>query len=715
MRCKLFFTTLFLIAIGAPFSLSSGNVAADMPATELPPGQFGCTLAVWKEQTENCPTQAEDSGQEPTRSSLSSPAQTTTQPFPFMPMAGTIWQDLYINNFVDLEPGSGIRDWDCSQYSYNGHNGLDIDLRTFREQEIGVPIFAVLDGTVTQTRDGEPDMNTEALGQAANFVTLDHGNGQRTQYLHLKRNSVAVSVGQVVKAGTQLGLTASSGNSTWPHLHLTPLGTGGLYEPTAGACRAGASNWTRQPVIRRDLYVRDFAVSDTPYSGHAAFDNNPRIGTFATAASRRLNFRIELNNLPLGSNYRFRFFRPDGSQTVTFANNLNNSAYFRRAFYYFFANLNLNVTGTWRVTVEINDRKLVDAPFEVVASAEQIANRPPLPINAVFDPPAPGPNDVIFCRVLGPLTWRDPDFDLVRYRYQWRINGNTVREVTSAALSDAIPKGTANNGDLVECTVTPADERMDGAPVTASLRLGTATLASVSAASFIRGLLTGESIVAAFGANLAAATQVANEVPLPTELGGTRVMVRDSVGSERLAPLFFVAPMQVNYLLPAGLAPGNATITVTNGGATATETAPVFAIAPGLFTANADGQGPPAAVVLRIKSDGTQSFEPAAILDTGQNKYVAAPIDLGPDLGAMSDQVFLLLFGTGVRGRSELAAVTARLAGIDLPVTFAGAQGLVGLDQMNIGLPRSLVGRGEADLTLVVDGVAANLVRVRTK
>jgi len=49
-------------------------------------------------------------------------------------------------------------------------------------------------------------------------------------------------------------------------------------------------------------------------------------------------------------------------------------------------------------------------------------------------------------------------------------------------------------------------------------------------------------------------------------------------------------------------------------------------------------------------------------------------------------------------------------------VSYAGAQGsLVGLDQVNVKLPRALNGRGEVDLVLTVDGKTANTVRVRIK
>jgi uncharacterized protein (TIGR03437 family) len=85
-------------------------------------------------------------------------------------------------------------------------------------------------------------------------------------------------------------------------------------------------------------------------------------------------------------------------------------------------------------------------------------------------------------------------------------------------------------------------------------------------------------------------------------------------------------------------------------------------------------------------------------------------------LGAASDQVFLILFGTGIRHRSGLEAVKSKVGEIDAPVTFAGAQGaLIGLDQVNLLLPRSLIGRGEVNVALIVDGQPANAIIVGVK
>jgi uncharacterized protein (TIGR03437 family) len=232
------------------------------------------------------------------------------------------------------------------------------------------------------------------------------------------------------------------------------------------------------------------------------------------------------------------------------------------------------------------------------------------------------------------------------------------------------------------------------------LRVITPT-ASVSAASFTQAFAP-EAILAGFGAKLATTTQVAESVPLPTTLAGTTVRVRDSLGVTRAAPLFFVSPNQINYLLPEGTASGLALVTFTAGdGSVSGETMQVTNTAPGLFSANANGRGLPAALVYRLTTGGAQTV--ITLSDTGIN------------LGASGDQVFLILFGTGWRYRPNLQSITATLGGTTLPVSFAGAQGsLVGLDQLNLGpLPLSLTGRGELDLILTVEGRVANTLKVR--
>lgn len=232
----------------------------------------------------------------------------------------------------------------------------------------------------------------------------------------------------------------------------------------------------------------------------------------------------------------------------------------------------------------------------------------------------------------------------------------------------------------------------------------------VSAASLGETPLAAESIATAFGADLSAVTQSATAFPLPAELGGTQVVIRDSAGIDRPAPLFFVSPAQINFQIPAGTAAGRATVVVTGpGGVTIVGTAHIASVAPALFTADSSGRGAAAALALRIKANGSRSYEPVAVFDPSRRRFVAAPLELGDE----HDQVFLVLFGTGLRHRSSLSAVGAKIGGVDAEVDYAGPQvGFAGLDQVNLRIPRSLIGRGEVEIVLSVDGQLANSVRI---
>lgn len=151
-------------------------------------------------------------------------------------------------------------------------------------------------------------------------------------------------------------------------------------------------------------------------------------------------------------------------------------------------------------------------------------------------------------------------------------------------------------------------------------------LVNVSAASFQSGPEAPESIVSAFGFDLANTSLPATSLPLPTNLGGTTVTVVDSTGTSRLAPQFYVSPGQVNYEIPAGTALGAAVIRVKSGDGTVSS-APVeiAAVAPDLFTLNATGLV--AAYALQVLN-GNQTYE--NVYQLGPSNAVAPlPINLG--------------------------------------------------------------------------------------
>ncbi len=243
----------------------------------------------------------------------------------------------------------------------------------------------------------------------------------------------------------------------------------------------------------------------------------------------------------------------------------------------------------------------------------------------------------------------------------------------------------------------------------------TKTTTSVSGASFQGGSIAAHSIVSVFGESMATATESAQAIPLPTTLAQTKVKITDSNGVAHFAPLFYVSPLQINYQIPADVAIGPALVTIqteagnniTGGGMI--EIGP---IAPALFSANSSGKDLAAANIQRVRVDGSQSVEPIAQWDGAQNKIVPIPIDLGE----AGEEVYLVLYGTGVRSRIDLISVRATVNDEDTEVLYADTQGyFVGVDQINLKLSRKLAGKGDVDVKILIEGKVANTVRINIK
>lgn len=204
---------------------------------------------------------------------------------------------------------------------------------------------------------------------------------------------------------------------------------------------------------------------------------------------------------------------------------------------------------------------------------------------------------------------------------------------------------------------------------------------------------------------------VAPSLPLPTSLLGVTVNIVDSAGANRLAQLYgvFASAGQVRFVIPSDTSLGPASLTVTGpGGVALSAEINVTRTAPGIFTANSNGQGVYAGQVIHVHADGTQTSDSSTIFDSNQNTYVPNPVDMGsPD-----DQVFLVLYGTGIRHRLSDANVTATIKGMSIPVESAAQGTYPGLDQVNLELPRELAGAGTVDIVLTVEGQAANPVVV---
>ena len=247
----------------------------------------------------------------------------------------------------------------------------------------------------------------------------------------------------------------------------------------------------------------------------------------------------------------------------------------------------------------------------------------------------------------------------------------------------------------------------------------TPSVVSVSSADYnSANPVAAGSAASAFGVELATTTAIATDtdpatpgIQLPTTLGGTTVSVKDSLGTARPASLFYAGPTQINYLIPDGTAAGAADVTITNGaGGISIGKVNVAAVQPGIFSVTSDGTGIASAQIQRV-AGAVQTFEATAQFTGGV--WTAIPIDWKN----ATDDLYLVLYGTGVRNRSALSNVTATIGGgTALPTVYAGPQGAYpGVDQVNLLLPRTLAGRNTVNVVLSADGKTANTVTINFK
>jgi uncharacterized protein (TIGR03437 family) len=203
-----------------------------------------------------------------------------------------------------------------------------------------------------------------------------------------------------------------------------------------------------------------------------------------------------------------------------------------------------------------------------------------------------------------------------------------------------------------------------------------------------------ESIGAIFGIALASQIAGLSSATLPNTLDGTTVYVNGTP-----APLFFVSPGQINFLLPERTLTGPATVIIrTSSGSISLARLNLAPVSPGVFTRLANGRGAPAAIA---STDNGQTF---TLLMSNAD---GTPVEI--QVGHIA-----VLFGTGFRFQS--GAPLAAAAGLTLTPIYAGSQGqLVGLDQINFVIPETLRGKGETDLVFQFDGQSANAIRIKVR
>ena len=233
------------------------------------------------------------------------------------------------------------------------------------------------------------------------------------------------------------------------------------------------------------------------------------------------------------------------------------------------------------------------------------------------------------------------------------------------------------------------DATIDGGGTTAQ------PVKTVNAANFFQ-TISPDCIVATFGNQFTPTAANAPSLPLPLTLSGVSVTVNDIP-----AQLLYAAPTQVNYVVPSTVGAGMAMVKVSyNGALIGSGTVPVDDVSPSTFTASSNGQGVAAALTT---FDGA-SYQSAVNAD-GTARAIS--------VGTAAQPNFLVLYGTGMRRRSSLSAVSVTIGGMTLSVDYLGAHSqLVGVEQLNVKMPQSLRGRGLVDLTVTVDGRVSNVAKL---
>lgn len=279
------------------------------------------------------------------------------------PIGGIPFTDWSIGNYVDLDPGSGVLDYAGGNYTYDGHDAIDFGIDTFANMDKGVPVLAAAAGTVTSVVDGHYDRNYSGhiIDYNANYVTISHGGGLTTSYYHLMKDSIDVSVGQIVSQGQQLGLVGSSGNSSGPHLHFAVKENGNTIETYENP-----RYWWNSPL---------------PYSGHVPCSLAWGIADHGPADFNEITLGPEVVKVFMGGDVPtmwltlhgikdddldFYFLRPDGSTQAHWhwlVSDINSG--------WWCANIGLPsnpMLGTWTVDVRLNGYPFVSDTFQVVSS-----------------------------------------------------------------------------------------------------------------------------------------------------------------------------------------------------------------------------------------------------------------------------------------------------------------------------------------------------------
>ena len=143
------------------------------------------------------------------------------------------WEDQFINAFGNTELPKEYK-IDLRHFCMPTTNRIVTSnygyRQRFRRQHKGIDINANRGDTIRAAFDGKVRIVEFQQGGYGNVVVIRHPNGLETVYGHHSKN--LVKAGDIVKAGTPIGLAGRTGRSTGVHLHFETRLLGEYIDPS---------------------------------------------------------------------------------------------------------------------------------------------------------------------------------------------------------------------------------------------------------------------------------------------------------------------------------------------------------------------------------------------------------------------------------------------------------------------------------------------------
>ena len=118
---------------------------------------------------------------------------------------------------LPFEPGSYVRviQGYFSQFSHRERAAIDFNMKR------GTKITAAREGVVVRVKeDGKRGGLSKKYRSQGNSIVIQHDDGSRAGYWHLRQDGALVNVGDTVKKGQVIALSGKTGYAVVPHLHF---------------------------------------------------------------------------------------------------------------------------------------------------------------------------------------------------------------------------------------------------------------------------------------------------------------------------------------------------------------------------------------------------------------------------------------------------------------------------------------------------------------